>query len=122
MSENRKSLRLMKKAQEQKVEIKKPAEKPNKISDKRESVNAIDVEDKMELERREAYIEPETRDLLRTLLLEGDKKEIIPVYSPGIGFVYQVTGNASSKNETGAGFKRLFGKPRAFRFTSKKLF
>ena len=90
----------MKKVQEQKVEIKKPAEQQNNISNKRESINAIDAEDKIELERREAYVEPGTRDLLRTLLQEGDKAEIIPVYTPGIGFVYQVTSSTSSKNET----------------------
>ena len=60
----------------------------------------MDFEDKIELERREAYIEPETRDLLRKLLQDGDKKEIIPIYTPGLGFVYQITGSTSSKNET----------------------
>lgn len=75
MSENKKQLGLLKKVQEQKVEIRKPAEQGNNISNKRESINVIDVEDKIELERREAYIETETRDLLRTMLLDGDKKK-----------------------------------------------
>jgi len=77
----------MKKSQEQKTDAKKAAEQPNEntISDKKEAINAIDVEDKIELERREAYIEPETRDLLRKLLQDGDKKEIIPFYTPGSG-------------------------------------
>jgi ssDNA-binding Zn-finger/Zn-ribbon topoisomerase 1 len=91
----------MKKGLEQKVEVKKLAEQQNIIADRRESISVIDVEDKIELERREAYIEPQTRDLLRTLLQEGEKKEIIPIYSPGIGFVYQITSSTSSKNETG---------------------
>jgi len=92
----------MKKSQEQKTDAKKAAEQPNEntISDKKEAINAIDVEDKIELERREAYIEPETRDLLRKLLQDGDKKEIIPFYTPGSGFVYQVTSSTSGKNET----------------------
>jgi ssDNA-binding Zn-finger/Zn-ribbon topoisomerase 1 len=90
----------MKKGQEQKAETKKPAVQLNKISDKRQSISAIDVEDKIELERREAFVEPETRDLLRTLLREGEEKEIIPVYTPSIGFVYQVRSSKSSNNGT----------------------
>jgi ssDNA-binding Zn-finger/Zn-ribbon topoisomerase 1 len=92
----------MKKSQEQRTDAKKTAEQPkeNTISDKKEAINAIDVEDKIELERREAYIEPKARDLLRKLLQDGDKEEIIPIYTPGLGFVYQITGSTSSKNET----------------------
>ena len=40
----------------------------------KEAIKAIDLEDKIELERREAYIEPKTRDLLRKLLQGGDKR------------------------------------------------
>ena len=90
----------MKRAQEQKIDIRKPAERPLNASDKKGLVNSLDVEDKIELERREAYIEPQTRDLLRKLLQEGDKKELIPVYTPGIGFVYQITCSSSGKTET----------------------
>ena len=93
----------MKKIQEQKTETRKVAEpqKENAISDNNKNViKTLDAEDKIELERREAYIEPKTRDLLRKLLQDGDKEEIIPIYAPGIGFVYQVTSNSSSKNET----------------------
>jgi ssDNA-binding Zn-finger/Zn-ribbon topoisomerase 1 len=92
----------MKKSQEQKTDTKKTAErqKENNISDKKDEIKALDIEDKIELERREAYIEPETRVLLRKLLQDGDKEEIIPIYTPGLGFVYQITGITSSKNET----------------------
>jgi predicted RNA-binding Zn-ribbon protein involved in translation (DUF1610 family) len=90
----------MKKDQKQKVMVETQAEQPNNNSGKKESITTIDVEDKKELERREAYVEPEIRDLLRTLLQEGDEKEIIPVYAPGMGFVYEVTNSPSSKNET----------------------
>ena len=92
----------MNKNQEQETVMKRTAEqiKANIISDKNKvTIKAFDAEDKIELERREAYIEPETRDLLRKLLQDGDEEEIIPIYNPGIGFVYQVTGNASNKNE-----------------------
>ena len=61
---------------------------------------AIDLEDKIELERREAYILPETRDLLRKLLQAGDKEEIIPIYTPGLGYVYQITDESLNENET----------------------
>ena len=90
----------MKRSQEQKKDIGKPAEQPLNASDNKGSVNSLDVEDKIELERREAYIEPQTRDLLRKLLQEGDKKEIIPVYTPGVGFVYPISCSSSGKTET----------------------
>ena len=51
----------------------------------------IGQEDKIELERKEAYIEPKTRSLLRKLLQGGDKEEIIPTYALSLGFVYQTT-------------------------------
>ena len=57
-------------------------------------MKSIDLEDKIELERREAYIEPKTRDLLRILLQYGDNKEIIPTYSSGVGFIYQIEDRA----------------------------
>jgi len=53
--------------------------------------SAIEQEDKIELERKEAYIEPKTRSLLRKLLQGGDKEEIIPTYASSLGFVYQTT-------------------------------
>ncbi len=87
--------------QQQKTETRKPAEPQNFFGEKKEILNSIDVEDKIELERRDAYIEPETRDLLRCLLQEGDKTEILPLYSPGLGFVYQLSCSKLIKNETG---------------------
>jgi predicted RNA-binding Zn-ribbon protein involved in translation (DUF1610 family) len=58
-------------------------------SKKQEPITASDSEDKIELERREAYIEPNSRDLLRTILECSDKEEIIPKFVQGVGFVYQ---------------------------------
>jgi predicted RNA-binding Zn-ribbon protein involved in translation (DUF1610 family) len=60
----------------------------------------MNLEDKIDLERREAYIEPQTRDFLRKLLQDGDKVEIIPIYTPGLGFEYRITGTTSNINET----------------------
>ena len=66
----------------------------------KESIKIMELEDKGELGRREAFVDPKIRDLLRKLLLVGDKEEIIPVYVPSSGFVYQVTDNPTSENET----------------------
>jgi hypothetical protein len=64
------------------------------------NVQSINIEDKMELERREAYIDGNTRNLLRTLLQKGSKAEITPIYVPGSGFVYKVAGQNSDNNHT----------------------
>jgi predicted RNA-binding Zn-ribbon protein involved in translation (DUF1610 family) len=58
----------------------------------------VDTEDKIELERREAYIEPTTRVLLRKLLQGGDQEEIIPIFKPGLGFVYHLSTVAPNEN------------------------
>jgi len=88
---------------QEKQDVKKLAEQPkiNLAIDKKEAINAIDAEGKIELERREAYIKPETRDLLRCLLEDGDNTEILPLYSPGLGFVYQLSCSTSVKDEAG---------------------
>jgi predicted RNA-binding Zn-ribbon protein involved in translation (DUF1610 family) len=66
----------------------------------KESTKVMELEDKRELGRREAYADPKTRDLLRKLLLIGDNDGIIPVFSPSLGFVYQATDKPMSENET----------------------
>ena len=65
----------------------------------KETMPTIKLEDPMEQERREAYIKPETRDLLRKLLQDGDKQEIIPIYFLSLGFIYQTNGK-SDENAT----------------------
>ena len=62
-----------------------------------EQVEVSNQEDKMELARRDAFIDPKTRDLLRQLLQLGDKAEITPVYDPQEGFVYR-TNNLDLKD------------------------
>jgi predicted RNA-binding Zn-ribbon protein involved in translation (DUF1610 family) len=67
---------------------------PNKNKD---PIKTLDTEDKIELERREAYIEPHARDLLREILESSDNEEIIPKFVLGQGFVYRVANRFSSE-------------------------
>jgi predicted RNA-binding Zn-ribbon protein involved in translation (DUF1610 family) len=60
------------------------------LSSSPDSIKSIDLEDKIELERKEAYIEPKTRDFLRILLQYSDNIEISPKISAGIGYIYQI--------------------------------
>ena len=53
------------------------------------AIGTPDIEDEIQLERREAYIETETQKLLRELLQDEAQEEIIPFYDPANGFVYK---------------------------------
>jgi hypothetical protein len=64
-----------------------------------ENINTANIEDKIELARKDAYIEPQTRDLLRKLLEEGDDEEIIPIYSPAAGFEYKTACSPQENTE-----------------------
>ena len=66
---------------------------------KQEPIKTLDTEDKIELERREAYIEPYSRDLLRQILGCCDKEEIIPKFVQGEGFVYPAPNNMEGSQE-----------------------
>ena len=83
------------KEEQQKGSISKPSSNKNKEAPAKD----ITMEDKIDLERREAYIEPKTRDLLRKLLQSGDNEEILPIYTPGLGFVYQIEGLTPSEGQ-----------------------
>ena len=63
----------------------------NSVLSGKDAAQELNIEDKIELQRREAYIEPKTRDFLRELLQDPEKRELIPLYTPGIGYVYQLT-------------------------------
>jgi len=93
----------MKKNTEQNNESQKVADAMIKATpiNSKETIRSMDQEDKIELERREAYIDPKTRNLLRKLLQDGDKEEIIPVYSPKSGFIYPLTGTQLTESEVG---------------------
>ncbi len=69
------------------------------FSGKIDSTKPEDLEDKIELERREAYIEPRSRDILRNLLALGDNAEISPTYNSELGFIYKLP-DAANKDET----------------------
>src|SRR4030066_116323 len=53
------------------------------------SIGAPDIEDEIQLERREAYVEVETQKLLRDLLHNEAREEVIPSSHPATGFVYK---------------------------------
>ena len=65
-----------------------PNNKSN-ANNKELTIGAPDIEDEIELERREAYVELETQTLLRDLLRNDAKEEIIPTYDPTEGFIYK---------------------------------
>lgn len=91
------------KNQEQKTDPKKTTEQPKEKTvayKNKETIKATNIEDKIVFERKEAYIEPQTRDLLKKLLQDGDEVEIIPTYTIGVGFEYRTTGSALNNNET----------------------
>jgi predicted RNA-binding Zn-ribbon protein involved in translation (DUF1610 family) len=90
----------MKNIEDIKIGMNLKAGQSTQMPDKKTLTNAFDAEDKIELERREAYIEPKTRDLLRKLLQGGDKEEIAPIYIAGSGYAYQITHKQLDKNET----------------------
>jgi hypothetical protein len=68
---------------------KEPSPKQNSKQNKEISIGAPDIEDEIQLERREAYVEVETQKLLRELLLKEAREEVIPSYDPANGFVYK---------------------------------
>jgi len=57
------------------------------------------IDDKAELERKEAYIEPQTRDLLQKLLKKSEKTELVPTYTCGVGFIYYFGDDKSDNKE-----------------------
>jgi predicted RNA-binding Zn-ribbon protein involved in translation (DUF1610 family) len=65
-----------------------------------EAIKGLSVEDSIELERKEAYVEPQTRALLRKLLQCCENEEITPTYNPSVGFVYQLLTPNGSNGET----------------------
>lgn len=53
------------------------------------TAGTLEIEDEIQLERREAYVEPLTRQVLRNLIESGKEGEIIPFYHPASGFTYE---------------------------------
>ena len=89
----------MKKAPEQPSNIKLTKDAKD-VPDSTASSRDVDlVDDKTEHERKEAYIEPQTRDLLRNLLKKSEKTELVPTYTCGIGFTYYITNDKNNEKE-----------------------
>ena len=44
---------------------------------------------KIDDERNKVYLEPESQNLLRELIKNGDNTQIVPTYDPNLGFVYK---------------------------------
>jgi predicted RNA-binding Zn-ribbon protein involved in translation (DUF1610 family) len=59
------------------------------VTSKRETSETIEIEDGIQVERRRAYVEPLTRQVLRNLIESGKEGEILPSYHPGSGFTYE---------------------------------
>ena len=84
----------MKRNQEQTNEtIKIPA----KTLQSKNNVASSDLEDKIELERREVYIDPQAREIIRYLLQSGDEAELSPIYRCGAGYIYDLPDPANEK-------------------------
>ncbi|TFH23631.1 hypothetical protein E4G67_02850 [Candidatus Bathyarchaeota archaeon] len=86
MNQNKEKNKVLSKAREEQKQFVAKA----KINATVDPTKAINLEDKIELDRREAYIEPNTRDLLRIMLQYGDNNSISPIYSSGLGYIYQI--------------------------------
>ena len=86
----------MKKAPEQPSNIKTSKDVPVATPTSKD-VELID--DKAELERKEAYIEPQTRDLLQKLLKKSEKTELVPTYTCGVGFTYYISNEKNDEKE-----------------------
>ena len=67
----------------------KASAKTDSKQNKEISIGAPDIEDEIQLERREAYVEVETQKLLRELLSKETREEVVPSYDPAQGFVYK---------------------------------
>jgi hypothetical protein len=48
-----------------------------------------EIEEGIQVERRKAYVEPLTRQVLRNLIESDEEGEIIPSYHPATGFIYE---------------------------------
>ena len=59
-----------------------------KNKDKKQPSDAPQTENDFQIERKEAYLERSTQNLLRSLINSDKNQEILPKYNPTSGFVY----------------------------------
>ena len=68
--------------------LKSPTSQPRRHETDDLPITSSDIEDSIQLERREAYTERPTQKLLQ-YLLENEKQDIVPAYNPAAGFTYE---------------------------------
>lgn len=61
---------------------------------KEHSLMTKETDEQLQEERKEAYLERPSQNLLRRLLKNGNKAEIIPIYDPKLGFIYKTAQQA----------------------------
>ncbi len=71
-----------------KAKEKKLSHRIQSSKNKEASAGTPEIEDGIQVERRKAYVEPLTRQVLRNLIESGKEGEIIPSYHPASGFTY----------------------------------
>jgi len=59
------------------------------VENQNPSLTTADFDYDFQIERKEAYMERSTQNLLRSLLKAGKNEEILPIYDPTSGFIYE---------------------------------
>jgi len=68
---------------------------PRRYSESKEhSLMTVETEEQLQEERKEAYLERSSQNLLRRLIKNGNNAEIIPSYDPNLGFIYKTAQQA----------------------------
>lgn len=70
------------------AERKQASQRPQFSKTSARAAGTSEIEDEIQLERRETYVEPLTRQVLRNLIESGKEGEIVPFYHPASGFTY----------------------------------
>ncbi len=78
------------------------------IESKEKSSKTKETDEYLQEERKEAYLERPSQNLLRSLLKNGNNAEIIPIYDPKLGFIYRTAEQA---------FEEEISTPRSFRLS-----
>jgi len=75
-------------------EPKQPSVKRRYSESKGHSLMTKETDEQLQEERKEAYLERPSQNLLRRLLKNGNNAEIIPIYDPNLGFIYKTAQQA----------------------------
>ena len=69
--------------------------KKNKEPESKEhSLMTTETDEQLQEKRKEAYLERPSQNLLRRLIKNGNNAEIIPIYDPNLGFIYETAQQA----------------------------